>query len=188
MQFWSEPIEKQVNDRVQMVLSDPYLLAAFQRFGADIVRRSSVFHGLDRFLSDSQVRGELAFEIGSWNGLTAAVLSRYFSQVVTVDIVDRPQKYEVLDHLGIKNVTFHLVQTRADKACVWKRSGTFDFAYIDGDHANDTEADFGLVCGCGRVLFHEAWPWQEPVWSLVHQLPREEVTHNGRGLALWRRS
>ncbi len=188
MQFWSQEIEKQVGDRVQMVLRDPYLLSAFARFGADIVRRSSVFHGLDRFLSEQGVRGKRCFEVGTWNGLTAAVLSRYFDEVVTVDIVDRPLKHEVLQHLGIENVQCFVIENNADKAQVWKRfGGEFDFAYLDGDHANDTEADFGLVRVCGRVLMHECWPWQEPVWARVHTLPRDEVTHGGMGLALWER-
>jgi predicted O-methyltransferase YrrM len=187
VQFWSSEIEKQIGDRVQMVLRDPYLLAAFERFGADILRRSSVFHGLDRFLSE-RVRGRACFEVGTWNGLTAAILSRYFDHVVTVDIADQPLKREVLDHLGIRNVECFQIESNADKAQVWKRfGGDFDGAYLDGDHANDTEADFGLVKSCGRVIFHEVWPFQAPVWNLVHQLPREEVTHGGVGLALWER-
>lgn len=187
MQFWSQEIEKQVGDRVQIVLRDPYLLAAFERFGAEVLRRSSVFHGLDRFMAERGMRGRRCFEVGTWNGLTAAVLSRYFDEVVTVDIEDRALKHEVLEHLGIKNVRCFAIQNNADKAQVWKRfGGEFDFAYLDGDHANDTATDFELVRRCGRVLFHEAWPWQPGVFALTTAvLPREEVTHNGMGLALW---
>lgn len=189
MQFWSESIEKQVGDRVQMVLRDPYLLAAYQRFGAEILRRSSVFHGLDRFLSERGVRGKCCFEIGTWHGLTAAVLSRYFEQVVTVDIAHQELKHEVLRHLGISNVVCIDITDNAGKAQVWKSFGPFDFAYLDGDHANDTMTDFELVKGCGRVLFHEAWPWQSDTWALTTaMLPREEVVHNGKGLALWERA
>lgn len=187
MQFWSESIEKQVGDRVQTVLREPYLLAAYERFGAEVLRRSSVFHGLDRFLSERGVQGRRCFEIGTWNGLTAAVLSRYFDEVVTVDIEDRPLKHAVLDHLGITNVKCFAIQNNAEKAQVWKRfGGEFDFAYLDGDHANDTATDFELVRRCGRVLFHEAWPWQPEVFALTTAvLPRDEVVHNGMGLALW---
>lgn len=186
MQLWSEAIEKQVGDRVQMLLSDPYLFEAYREFGAEIVRRSSVFHGLNRFLTERGVRGKRCFEVGTWHGLTAAVLSRYFDEVVTVDIAHQPLKHQVLRHLGINNVICIDIIDNADKAQVWKRQGPFDFAYLDGDHANDTMADFDLVKGCGRVLFHEAWPWQESVHSLTMAvLPRAEMTHNGMGLALW---
>lgn len=187
IQFWSSAIEKQVGDRVQTVLGDPHLLAAYQRFGADILRRSSVFHGLDRFLSERGVSGRRCFEVGTWNGLTAAVLSRHFEEVVTVDIAHNDIKREVLAHLGITNVVCVDIKDNAEKAKVWKRSGPFDFAYLDGDHAHDTQDDFDLVEPCGRVLFHECWPFQEAVWELVHQLPREEVAHGGLGLALWDR-
>lgn len=186
IQFWSSAIEKQVGDRVQTVLGDPQLLSAFERFGADILRRSSVFHGLDKFLAQRGVLGRRCFEIGTWNGLTAAVLSRYFDEVVTVDVAHLGLKHDVLAHLGIMNVTCIDIDDNADKAKVWKKyGGDFDFAYLDGDHTHDTETDFELVRSCGRVLFHEAWPWQGPVWDLLHQLPRDEVTHGGMGLALW---
>ena len=33
-----------------------------------------------------------------------------------------------------------------------------------------------LVKRCGRVLFHEYWPLQPPVWNLVNSLPVDEVT------------
>ena len=186
MQFWSSEIEKQVGDRVQMMLCDPYLFEAYREFGAETLRRSSVFHGLDRFMTERGIRGRSCFEVGTWNGLTAAVLSRYFDRIVTVDIAHNPLKHQVLRHLGITNVTCVDITDNAEKAQVWKKyGGDFDFAYLDGDHANDTETDFDMLKGCERVLFHEAWPWQDPVWSLIHRLPRDEVVHNGLGLALW---
>lgn len=187
MQFWSREIEKQVGDRVQMVLRDPCLFAAYERFGADVLRRSSVFHGLDRFMDEHGVQGRLCFEIGTWNGLTAAILSRYFDRVVTVDIAHQDLKHEVLAHLGITNVECIDIDDNAEKAKVWKRiAQDCDFAYLDGDHAHDTETDFDLVKGCGRVLFHEAWPHQRAVFELTHAiLPPDEVHVNGMGLALW---
>lgn len=186
--FWSESIEKQVGDRVQILLRDPYLLSAFQKFGAEITRRSSVFHGLDRFLSENWVHGKLAFEVGTWHGLTAAILSRYFDRVVTVDIAHKPLKHEVLKHLGISNVECIDIEDNAGKAQAWKQlRGECDFAYLDGNHADDTETDFNLVRSCGRVLFHEAWPHQRPVFEKIATLPPGEVSWNGMGLALWRK-
>jgi hypothetical protein len=187
VQIWGETVEKQVGDRVQMVLSDAHLFSAYQRFGAEILRRSSVFHGLDRFMARRGVRGKRCFEIGTWNGLTAAVLSRYFDEVVTVDVAHRALKHDLLAHLGITNVKCFDIADNADKAQVWKRfRGDFDFAYLDGNHADDTMTDFELVRVCGRVLFHEAWPFQKPVHDLVFgMLPPDEVSTNGMGLALW---
>lgn len=184
MQFWTPEMEKQVGDRVQTVLTDPALLAVFQRFGGEPFRRSSVFHGLAKFLTDRKVQGGVCFEVGTWNGLTAVVLSRFFRQVVTVDIAHNPLRFDILNHLGIKNVRCIDIRDNADKAAVVSDLD-FDFAYLDGDHANDTLTDFELVRKCGRVLFHECWPFQEPVWKLVHSLPHSQVRFGGAGLALW---
>ena len=184
MQFWTSEIEKQVGARVQTVLESPELLSLHAKFGAEVFRRSSVFHGLGRILADNKVRGRRCFEVGTWNCLTAVVLSKHFDEVVTVDIAHNDIKHEVLRHLGITNVRCIDITDNDQKAKVARKTD-FDFAYLDGDHAHDTERDFYLVQHCGRVLFHEVWPWQRPVWNLVHTLPAHQVKHNGQGLALW---
>ena len=186
---WTLSMEKQVGARVATVLDDPMLLSAFQRYGGSVFRRSSVFHGLAKFLADNKIRGDCCFEVGTWNGLTAAVLSRHFRRVVTVDIAHNAIKHEILAHLGITNVECVDIESNKDKPRVLKdlrHSGlTIDFAYLDGNHAEDTEEDFALVRHCGRVLFHECWPFQSPVWGLVHSLPQHQIRHGGLGLALW---
>lgn len=184
MQYWTTEMEKQVGERLQILLNDSMLLKAYERFGGRLFRRSSVFHGLGKVLEERGVSGECCFEIGTWNGLTAAVLSRHFKEVVSVDIAHNYIKHEVLAHLGIKNVRCIDILDNDDKAMVAKDT-KFDFAYLDGNHAEDTESDFELVKHCKHVLFHEAWPHQPPVWDLVHKLPHPQVIWGGAGLALW---
>lgn len=186
MQFWTSEIEKQVGHRVQIVLEDPQLLRVYQRFGADALRRSSIFHGLDAFLKSSKVRGDTCFEIGTWNALTSVVLSRYFRQVVTCDLtaLSNPMKHEILKDLGITNVRCVDIADNDEKRRLVEKL-KFDFAYMDGNHADDTDLDWSLCERGRRVLFHEAWPWQQRVWRLVHSLPYNQVTHNAQGLALW---
>lgn len=184
MQVWTSEMEKRCQARVLTLLSNPMLYKVMQRFGVEVFRRSSIFHGLDEFLSANNVRGKVCFEIGSWNGLTAVVLSRYFERVVSVDIVHNELKHEIVKHLGIKTIRFLDIEDNKDKAKVAKQWG-FDFAYLDGDHAADTEDDWDLVKDCGRVLFHECWRQQPPVWDLVMGLPKKQVVMNGDGLALW---
>lgn len=184
MQFYTEPMEKQVGERLQILLNDPYLLKVYERFGGAMFRRSSVFHGLGKFLKEQNVSGDCCFEVGTWNGLTAAILSRHFKEVVTVDIAHNAIKHEVLAFLGIKNVRCIDIEDNFDKAKV-AASERFDFAYLDGNHADDTESDFGLVKHCRHVLFHEYWPWQTPVWDLINRLPPQKVKVGGAGLALW---
>ena len=189
MQHWTLAMEKQVGTRVGIVMNDPLLLSVYQRFGGAVFRRSSVFHGLGKLLTDNNVRGECCFEVGTWNGLTAVVLSQHFERVVTVDIEHNPIKHEILAHLGINNVECYDILDNAGKPAVLEsmaaRGIKMDCAYLDGNHADDTETDWLLVRDCGRVIFHEFWEFQQPVWSLVHALPQHEVTANGSGLALW---
>lgn len=189
IQNWTLAMEKQVGARVGMVLGDPMLLSVFNRFGGRVFRRSSVFHGLAQLLADNNVKGGCCFEVGTWNGLTAAVLSRHFKHVVTVDIAHNSIKHEILRHLGITNVECIDIDSNDDKPRVLKGMGkrglVMDCAYLDGNHAEDTEEDFALVRKCNRVIFHEVWPFQSPVWGLVHSLPQDEVKHGGCGLAIW---
>jgi len=182
---WTREMEKQVGDRLNIVLCNPRLLSVYQRFGGEVFRRSSVFHGLERFLRDNKVRGRRCFEIGTWNGLTAIVLAEFFDEVVTVDIAHNPLKHEIIRHLGITNIRCVDIEDNAAKAGVLAGM-EIDCAYLDGNHAEDTPADDALVKHCGLVIYHECWPMQEPVWAHVASLPPEEVVHGGCGLALWR--
>lgn len=184
MSDWNRELEKRLGDRVQTVLHDPRLARVLEKFGASVFRRSSVFHGLDKILSQCAVRGNLCFEVGTWNGLTSIVLSSYFDRVVSVDIAHNALKFEIIDYLGIKNIRCFNIADNGEKVRLAQRY-KFDFAYLDGNHADDTQLDWDLARPCGRVLFHECWPFQPPVWDLVKSLPAEQVVINGEGLALW---
>ena len=184
IQTWTRDAEKQVGQRVQTILESPLLLSVYQRFGAGVFRRSSVFHGLERMLREHDISGSTCFEVGTWNGLTAVVLSQFFDRVVTVDIANNKIKHAIIAHCGIANIECVDIVDNAGKGPIL-RGLDFDFAYLDGNHAEDTELDFSMTKRCGRVLFHECWQFQSPVWSLVHSLPAHQVVHGGCGLALW---
>lgn len=185
VQHWTREMEKQVGDRLDIVMCNQLMLSVYQTFGGSVFRRSSVFHGLERFLREQNVRGKRCVEIGTWNGLTAIVLSQFFDEVVTLDIVSNPLKHEIIGHLGITNIRCIDIAGNEDKPSVIGGI-KFDCAYMDGNHAEDTETDFDLVRNAGRVIFHEVWPFQSPVWSLVmHGLPQHQVSTGGCGLAFW---
>lgn len=184
IQYWTSEQEKQVNYRVQLVISNPRWMAVLEKFGARVFRKSSIYHGLEPFLQENNVRGKRCYEVGTWNGLTAVVLSQFFDEVVTVDIAHNPEKHQILDFLGIKNVRCIDIEGNNQKSLAGLE---IDCAFLDGNHNSDTESDFALVQHCGRVIFHEVWPFQSPVWQLVHRLPQDEITFGGCGLGLWRR-
>jgi hypothetical protein len=184
VQHWTLDMEKQVGDRINTVMCDPQLLSVFQKFGGEVFRRSSVYHGLRRFLEENDIHGKTCFEVGTWNALTSVVLSNFFDRVVTVDIAHNSVKHDIIQHLGIKNIECIDIDSNADKEPI-VNSLKFDFAYLDGNHAEDTESDWELTRKCGRVLFHECWPFQSPVWGLVHSLRPNQVVRGGFGLAMW---
>lgn len=177
-------VEKRVGHRLNVLMTDPVMRQVHQQFGGHVFRRSSVYHGLATFLAEHQVRGECCFEIGSWNGLTALILARHFRHVVSVDIAHNAIKRDIAAAVGAYNIEFVDILDNNHKRKVAEAT-RFDCAYLDGNHAEDTEADFNLTRSCGRVLFHEAWEFQPPVWTLLESLPQWQVKRGGTGLALW---
>ena len=173
--------EKKFYERFYALHRDPILLPVFQEFGISVFRRSSVLEGLDTFLKTNKFSGQCCVEIGTCNGLTAIVLSRYFSHVVSYDIVPSDFKHEIAEFCCVKNITFVDCKGNEEKSALIE-SLTFDAAYVDGDHARDTKSDFDLVKRCGRVLFHEYWPAQPAVVNLVNGL--SNVIKSGK-FALW---
>jgi len=173
--------------------STPLMNAIFKRFGKKAFGRSSACAEFEEFLwSIAKGRGKIGkccLEIGTFHGITAVILSQFFDRVVCVSIDEMPvMKREIVDYLGIKNISFYDAKDNADKAA-FINAATFDFCYSDGDHTHDTYTDFGLVKRCGRVLFHEFWPLQAPVHNLVMSLPRDEVRFAAYDcLAYWERS
>lgn len=163
---------------------DPQLLSIFDQFGADAFRRSSLFDGLAAFLAKVKLGGKRCVEIGTFNGITALVLARHFEEVVSIDIFPHTLKHAVLKASGVKNVRFIDVKNNEEKAAILKDM-EFDAAYVDGDHVKDTVTDFELVRKCGRVVFHEYWQQQAPVWNLVNSLRVKDSVFIDGKLALW---
>lgn len=158
--------------------ANPMLKAILRRFGNTAFSRSSACMEFEIFLRRIRASGSVCLEIGTYHGISAVILSQFFDRVVCVSVDDRPRKLmkrNIIDFLKLTNIEFYDVQDNAEKAVLVKGL-TFDFCYSDGDHTNDTREDFELVKHCGRVLFHEYWPIQVPVWNLVNSLPQHEVT------------
>lgn len=158
--------------------SNPLMSAVFAKFGKPAFARSSACMEFESFLNRIGVGGNTCLEIGTYHGITAVILSQYFEKVICVSVDNDPHtllKQKIVDFLGIKNIEFHDARNNEEKNHIV--SGLqFDFCYMDGDHTHDTHTDFALVERCGRVLFHEYWPIQAPVWNLVNSLPQDEIT------------
>jgi hypothetical protein len=176
--------EKLFYERFWTLHSDLQLVEVFKRFGWEAFRRSSVLEGFQQALRRFELKGRRCLEIGTCNGLTAIVLSRFFDEVVSIDIMPSRLKHEIVDFLQITNVRFHDVKDDSEKAHLIY-AYNFDLAYVDGNHDQDTLFDFDLVKRCGRVLFHEYWEAQPPVWNLINSLRSSGRVRTEGKLALW---
>lgn len=180
--------------------SNPRLNAVLKHFGKVAFGRSSACMEFESFLQrieqqtsarpGPQLREMTCLEIGTFHGITAVVLSQFFERVICVSVDDvgaKLLKHDIVKYLGLTNIAFHDAKDNAEKTAFIK-AARFDFCYQDGDHTNDTPTDFAMVRHCGRVLFHEYWPLQPPVWNLVNALPQDEVTRAQFDcLAYWER-
>ena len=178
--FETQDTEAIVGDITHGAFANPMLTKVLRKFGKRAFARSSACMEFESFLKRIGAGGKRCLEIGTYNGITAVVLSQFFDEVVCVSI-DEPDlkpgiiKRDIVEFLGIKNIRFVDLDSNAEKAEVINAMN-FDFAYCDGDHTHDTYTDFELVRRCGKVLLHEAWAIQPQVWNLAHSLPADEVT------------
>ena len=121
-----------------------------QRFGRRIVKKSCIPKSGAVFerLMNGRGFGNVV-EIGTAQGISAAVMAQFANHVYTFDIKHPLQN--VWDFLDITNVTLTVGE---DKSLLTDLD--FDFAFIDGNHEGEApQEDFNLVKKCGRVLFHD---------------------------------
>ncbi len=112
-----------------------------------------------------------AVEIGTFNGVSTALLARFAEKVITIDIKDRPLKHKIWDYLKLKNIKSYIVKGNEEKKKILDNL-EFDFAFIDGDHSN-AQPDLELCKKCKRILFHDYD--HRSVYDTVNSLPKEEL-------------
>jgi hypothetical protein len=110
-----------------------------------------------------------AIEIGTFRGLTSAVMSQYCDKLITIDLAEgliedysqrfdwakTPKRQELWQKLGITNIELMLVTDNEVKKQILNGID-YDFVFIDGDHTFEgAKFDFELTKRCGRVLFHD---------------------------------
>ena len=158
-------------------------------YGHHILRRSAlnIRDGdkiIESILKDKGYRTIL--EGGTYRGCTAAHISQFCEQVITIDLKhgrleqlnDPFDRMLFWDTLGIRNIEMHLVDDDQGKADLIN-SLAFDFAFVDGAHDETVKNDFELVKRCGTVLLHDyddrGQPCLNYVYDFVNSLPKEQV-------------
>lgn len=100
-----------------------------------------------------------AIEIGTYRGVSTAILSEYCEKIDCVDIVDQPERVEYWKFLEINNATYHLAKDDGDKKRIVSQlieDHCIDLVFVDGDHSYDSaRADIDLCKGTPFILVHD---------------------------------
>lgn len=141
-------------------------------FGDNINEMSCVYiadgeNSLRHFLEGKRFR--TIIEIGTYQGVSTAILSEYADKVHAIDIVDLPMRNEIFNFLGVTNVSFYKCSADfSDKEKKVKEifsKEDVDLVFIDGDHwGKALEQEFNLVKACKKILIHD----YEPAFPVVY--------------------
>jgi len=150
----------------------------YKKYGARFFRRCSAPADFADKVFPKFLKGSKSvLEIGTLNGITAAVMAQYVDKVYTIDIIDYKEKYELWKWLGIeKKIEFFHIKNELQKFDLIE-SVDFDACYMDGDHAHHTWSDFFMVRKCGKVLLHEAIDEPSETYHLAQALPPNEIIY-----------
>jgi len=126
-----------------------------------------------KFLSDEPI--DVAIEVGTWRGVSTALIAHYANIVNTVDITNRQEPWALWYFFGVVDrIRPHVVPSNEVKQEVIKAM-KFDFAFVDAVHTFEgVKLDFECVKKCGRVLFHD-YQVMRGVTQFVDTLPDEQV-------------
>lgn len=96
-------------------------------------------------------------EIGTYQGVSTALLAEYADVVHSLDVTRQPLCEPLWRQLGLeRKITHKIVSGNDEKRQYIESLPAFDLAFIDGNHAREEALfDFELVRRCGRVIFHD---------------------------------
>lgn len=125
-----------------------------------------------------------ALEIGTYLGVSGALLAHYANHLITIDLQPRTEPLAVWDYFGVEPKITYAVVLDNDSKKEFVKEQDFDFAFIDGNHSYEGLAlDFEITHKCGRVLM-DAYGLKKGATKFIDELPRNEVEITGR-FAYW---
>ena len=146
-----------------------------EKFGGCINHMSCVYlndgeNVLKRLAGKIKLR-RAVLEIGTYQGVSACVLSELFKDVLTLDIIEKPLLKDIITDYG--NVCFIKAKNRIDeKSIVDKlfKNYEIDLVFIDGEHFNGELAkDWDMVQGkCDNILIHDYSPAFPEVYDFIN--------------------
>ncbi len=175
-------------DDTYIDIGEDFTSQLHEEFGGNMLYWSALAYPrgeeiIRKFMSLAPI--EVALDLGTAKGATAALMTQYARRVYTLDRREVLVASIMWDRYGLGDIiTFKMVPTNEQKIAFIKTI-RFDFAFIDDQHDYEgAEMGFEATKKCGRVLFHDytdEWPG---VKAFVDTLPKNEVTIDDR-FAYW---
>jgi len=140
---------------------------------------------LRKIFNDMNIK--TAFEIGTFRGVSTALLAHYADKVITLDVKYFEEAMYLWAYAGVMEKIEYIVTIDENKKEVINGID-FDFVFIDGHHDYESvKKDFELTKKCGRVLFHDYLSTCSGVIKFVDSLPKNEIVIK-RPFAYWERN
>jgi hypothetical protein len=149
-----------------------------KEFGGKINHMSCIYlrNGESHLRSLIEKIGKIdtAIEIGTYQGVSASIISEYAEKVYTIDIADMPLRNEIFDYLKINNVKFIKVSSRKVEDETIEKiflKDKIDLCFIDGEHFNgELEKDFKACKNCNNIIIHDYATSFREVFDFVNNL------------------
>jgi hypothetical protein len=110
-------------------------------------------------------------EIGTLNGLSAAMFAKYSQRVLTIDIEANSDRQQIWEALGLQERISEKVIDDNESKKEWIIKQDFNLAFVDADHSyQGVSFDFDCVEHCGAILFHDYKPDLKKFKGLVRFL------------------
>jgi hypothetical protein len=148
-----------------------------KKFGTHINHMSCVYLGdgenVLRNMCTRIKNRKSCLEIGTYQGVSACVLSEYFEDVLTIDIEKQPLTTQIIEYGKVGNITAVLVKNRKDEDAIIKKAFTspIQLVFIDGEHFNgELKKDWESVNEhCDNILIHDYSPFFSEVYDFVNE-------------------
>ena len=154
-----------------------------KRFGDGINHMSCVYlNDGEVYLREAldKVKPTKAIEIGTYQGVSTAIISEYCKKVWAFDIFNQPLRAEIWNFLKIENIEFDIAKDReAENKTIKKliKDEKIDFCFIDGAHFHgELEKDFDACKACPNILIHDYTPEFPEVFEFVQKQSHWELT------------
>lgn len=160
-----------------------------EKFGSQINHMSCVYlddgeNVLRSYLKDiGKIR--TAIEIGTYQGVSACIISEFADKVHSIDIEPRQLTQHIINFLEVENVITYVVENREKEIDIVNdifEKENVDFVFIDGEHFNgELEKDFEMTKKCKKILIHDYAITFHEVYNFCNQKEKEGYKKDIRG-------